>query len=448
MNKKTDVIASIKSLLDFLGLTKEVITRIATESGFLQRNSGKYEIWEIVYVMMLKLVNGTASYNDIAAAMDVHFGNSVSRQAIFERLNADAAPNFCKALLNACMMAKLVLPPRSVLMRFSRIMIQDSTMAKLPTYLIEFFSGVRNSAGATCNTRIQLILDLLSSCLLHFSIDSYSRNDLLAAWDMEVQAGDLVLRDRGYLSTDIILAMEAKGAFYIYRYKHSYTYYRPDNGKEIKLVKILRNGSRNTIDRIMQMGKGGPSIRFVGIRLPQEVANERRRKLHRDTKGHKPSKELLELCDWAIYLTNLPASEFSFEDIRLLYGLRWRIECIFKTWKSHFKFEKLHQVSRRQVLITFYIRLIMICATHHGLWIPLAEHVARNSDRMMSLLKFTRYLSSNWQEIGKLVKQLIAGKIAMAPLIRYCAYDRRKRQNFEEVFYIIRQRYPKVSQNA
>jgi hypothetical protein len=34
-----------------------------------------------------------------------------------------------------------------------------------------------------------------------------------------------------------------------------------------------------------------------------------------------------------------------------LYGLRWRIENIFKTWKSNFSFGKVHTVSEQQLRV-------------------------------------------------------------------------------------------------
>ncbi len=64
----------------------------------------------------------------------------------------------------------------------------------------------------------------------------------------------------------------------------------------------------------------------------------------KETKGHNPSAAVLELMDWTIFLTNIPATCAVFREILGIYGLRWRIEVIFKAWKSHLKFDHLHQV--------------------------------------------------------------------------------------------------------
>jgi hypothetical protein len=57
------------------------------------------------------------------------------------------------------------------------ILIQDSTIIRLPNKLYEIFSGVKNSLSTVCNARIQGVYDLLSGKFVSFSIDTYSEND-------------------------------------------------------------------------------------------------------------------------------------------------------------------------------------------------------------------------------------------------------------------------------
>ena len=66
--------------------------------------------------------------------------------------------------------------------------------------------------------------------------------------------------------------------------------------------------------------------------------------------------------DWTIYITNIPALKANFTEILGIYGLRWRIEVIFKAWKSHLKFDILHRVSARQMRILLKTRLLVIAA--------------------------------------------------------------------------------------
>jgi Transposase DDE domain len=49
---------------------------------------------------------------------------------------------------------------------------------------------------------IQCVYDLLSENFVSFTVDPYSKNDLMAAPELVLQEGDLVFRDRGYLILD------------------------------------------------------------------------------------------------------------------------------------------------------------------------------------------------------------------------------------------------------
>ena len=83
-------------------------------------------------------------------------------------------------------------------------------------------------------------------------------------------------------------------------------------------------------------------------------------KARKETRGHNPGQEVLALMDWTIFITTIPAEKLDFESILALYGLRWRIEIIFKgQWKSHLHFATLHRVSKTQLHILISARLLV-----------------------------------------------------------------------------------------
>lgn len=431
MSKPYDALHGIEQAINLSGLSKNMIREIAAEELFFLRNSSKYEPEQLVYLFALLLVSDTASYNDLAAAMHTYYNIDITRQALALRLNTDAAVCFVRRLLKTAMQLRMSFKKPRHHACWRRILVQDSTVVQLPIRLLEAFSGVHNAHCPACNARIQLIIEVLSGTFLRFSVDPYSRNDLKAEVDLQVLPGDLVLRDRGYLSAAIIARLIDGGAAFICRYKHKVKFYWPDTGKEFKVAEELRHFQRLDVDLLLRIGTDGPTVRFIGRQVDQQLADLRRCQLYKQTKGHKPSAELLELCNWTIFLSNLFESKYTFEDHLELYGLRWRVECVFKTWKSHLKFNRFHCASERQAHIIFTIRLLMICVIHHSLWLPLSEHVSNASDRLLSLLKFTRYITVNLNRIGELMKQLVTNTIKTSPLIRYCAYDQRQRANYE-----------------
>jgi hypothetical protein len=66
-------------------------------------------------------------------------------------------------------------------------------------------------------------------------------------------------------------------------------------------------------------------VRLLAICVPEEVANERRRKLRVEAKrrGQTVSKVRLALADWTIYVTNVPVDLLSLEEALVLARVRW-----------------------------------------------------------------------------------------------------------------------------
>jgi len=197
-------------------------------------------------------LRGTASYNDIAAAIDAGGDGSPSRQAVAGRMNA-ACLRLFEAILARAVRFRLVpaLAPATsgFLARYQRVLVQDSTIVKLPARLFGAFSGVSNAQGPTCNGRIQAVYDLRNLDFVSFSIDSYSRNDRAAAPSLEVLRGDLVLRDRGYFTADEIARHVAAGADCVYRHKTGTTYLDPETREPLDLLELLRRDGHSSRSR-------------------------------------------------------------------------------------------------------------------------------------------------------------------------------------------------------
>jgi len=53
------------------------------------------------------------------------------------------------------------------------------------------------------------------------------------------------------------------------------------------------------------------------------------------------SKEYYEQLGYSLYITTESEAQFRAEQIAKVYGWRWRIESIFKCWKSQFHLQRL-----------------------------------------------------------------------------------------------------------
>ena len=174
-------------------------------------------------------------------------------------------------------------------------------------------------------------------------------------------------------------------------------------------------------------------VRIIAIPVNEETANLRRMKAKKEAHG-AVSQENLELMSWTIFVTSIDNPKFTFDIIAKLYSLRWRIECIFKTWKSNFSFAAVHNVSEIQLNVLLTARLIMICVAYHKLYIPVSAFLFKNRHIAISALKFMRFTVRNFESIIGIITS--NGKPEYSKLLniiaRNCSYEKRNRKNFDQ----------------
>jgi hypothetical protein len=228
-------------LLENLTINYEELIEIALGTGFVKRKR-LLDPLDFLSAVCLESAMGTTSYNDIAAHIDADSGLSVSRQAIWKKVKGPCE-EFLKKILAVVITNKInndVIETIKAGNAYKRILIEDSTITRLPLRLFSDFSGVANGQSKVCNARVQCVYDLLSGQFVSFSVDPYSKNDLAAAPELVLQEGDLVLRDRGYLIIDEIQRHIDNDAHCIYRYKFNMALIDPKTEKPIDLFSLLR----------------------------------------------------------------------------------------------------------------------------------------------------------------------------------------------------------------
>lgn len=420
-------------------LSDEEIEQMAIQSQFQSRKPKKIVPAIFIRLLLEQAVKHSPSYNDIASNMQTHTNVSVSRQAICKRVD-ESCVRFVELILAKLISAKI---PYEQLLRndtadiYQRILVQDSTVIRLPSRLYGTFSGVSNGHAKVCNARIQSVYDLKSGKYISFSIDTYSKNDLSAAPELVLEAGDLVLRDRGYLTAAEIKRHIDKGADCIYRHKHKYIYLDPETKKPIDLAHMLKQYGRLDCQVLLNNEEQTP-VRLVAAPVSEEIANLRRMKAKKEQNGHAPSKENLAMMSWTIFITTIKQQRASFKDLLAIYGLRWRIECIFKTWKSNMNFATIHNVSEHQLRTIITLRLSMLVIIFHNLFTPLRYRIRTEFGKHLSMMKFLRYLQVNPKcvtSLNQLLTQPPAPNESLLKAItRYCVYEERKnRINYSQI---------------
>lgn len=422
-------------LIEKLSINNEKLNEIAFETGFIKRKRLIYPL-DFLSAVCIESAMGIASYNDIAAHIDADSGLCVSRQAIWKKVTAPCE-DFLKKILALIITNKI----NSVFIetiktenKYKRIIVQDSTIIRLPIELFPEFSGVANGQSKVCNARVQCVYDLLSEQFVSFSIDPYSKNDLTAAPEIILEEGDLVLRDRGYLIIDEIQRHIDNNAHCIYRYKFNMILKDHLTEKQIDLFSILKK--KKPLDmKIMLNNHAKTIVRLLAYPVSKEVADNRRMKAKKENKK-KPSKEYLASLSWSIYITTIIDENIRYTFIYQAYSLRWRIEIIFKCWKSNMGFSKIHNVSKIQLNVWLLARFIMIIICAQLIFRSCRLIIKTEFNSNLSLLKLTNYLLRNTIKIANIMVEINnftqkSGECIKA-LAKYCTYDKRSRRNYQQ----------------
>ncbi|TXE01388.1 transposase [Algoriphagus aquimarinus] len=178
------------------------------------------------------------------------------------------------------------------------------------------------------------------------------------------------------------------------------------------------------------------AVRMIAFPASEEVAESRRRKARKELKM-TPSADYLELQGWFIYLTTIGKETAEPKKIFALYKLRWRIEIIFKSWKSNMAFDRVHNVSKIQLWVILWSRFIMIIICTQLIYTPCRLVIKANLNKDLSLLKVTHYLIKHPEKITGILTELQSDPnklgVISTTMAKYCSYEKRKkRSNYQE----------------
>src|ERR1700685_264923 len=93
--------------------------------------------------------------------------------------------------------------------------------------------------------------------------------------------------------------------------------------------------------------------------------------------------------NWSLFVTNVPPEVWSAETVAQIYRLRWRVEIIFKSWKSCLRLHELNCRSADLVRLSVMLKLFY-CLLTASCFNCLENLVGRR--RHVSLLRLSRLM--------------------------------------------------------
>jgi hypothetical protein len=366
--------------------------KIERETGFVERAS-KMGGAEFVQTLSFGWLSNPEATLEELAQTAATVGVAISAQGLDQRFTESGA-KLLKKVLDAAVRqligGKATAVP--ILKRFSAVYIQDSSVINLPDDFREDWPGIGNGAGqGRSAVKIEVRLDLLSGEMVGPFLENGRMHDAVSKIQKEpILAQSLRIADVGYWSLDEMNRITVSGGFWLSRLKSVVRVALP-GGKSRDIVDFLRQLDCNSVDCQVLLSDSKPTpARLLAIRVPQEVADQRRRKLREDaqTRQKTVSQRSLALADWTVFVTNIPPDLLTLAEALVIMRSRWQIELLFKLWKSHGKIDEWRSCKPWRILCEVYAKLLAMIIQH---W--------------LFLISFWQFPNRSWVKASQTIRQ-------------------------------------------
>lgn len=295
-----------------------LVAKLARETG-VEEKSRTFKPWSHVVSLLYGQLTHSIGLNDLCDSLQLHSGplSSVrgatppSRNGLStanrERPAEMAEPLFWQVLEDLGKQSGGFVGGRrrGPAFRFKMpIHVVDSTVLELVANCMDWAKHRRRKAAAKTHMRLNL-QSLLPSFVI---VDTAAEHDNKRARELcaQVQSGEIVLFDKGYVDFAHLLALDQRGVFWVTRAKENMAYEvvkaMPPSGDE----KILKD-------------------EMITLRDPKKAAPEVMRRVVAMVKIDGEEREM-------VFLTN--NLQWSPRSVADLYRCRWEIEVFFKQIKQ------------------------------------------------------------------------------------------------------------------
>jgi Transposase DDE domain len=312
------------------------------------------------------LGNPQASLEELtqtAAALGVN----VSPQALDQRFTASAAACLEQVLL-AAIARVITAEPVAIplLARFTAVYVQDSSTIVLPDLLAAKWQGCGGSTatGTRAALKLQARLEMRRG-RLDVQLQDGRASDRSAVLPCSLPRS-LRLADLGYWSLTAFEALKQQEVWWLSRLQMQTAVYDA-TGNRRDLLELLEGQGTDTVELAVRLGEHQRlPARLFATRVPQDVAETRRRRLRQEArkKGRQVSAARLALAAWTILVTTVPAEHLALQEALVLGRMRWQIELLFKLWKSHGHVDESRSTKAWRILCEVYAKLLAMIVQH------------------------------------------------------------------------------------
>lgn len=280
------------------------------------------------------------SIADLLRDFNYDHGESVCYKPYYNKLDGAGFPRLMRSIADGvlrtlcCPVLRAI--KRGPFARFRDILIQDGSSFALHDALTPDFPG-RFTTVSPAAVEIQMTMSLYQDSAIFTEVTADSECERHYLPPPEAMRNLLVLADRGYDSTEYMLAVESQGGHFLIRIRRSL---------DPIVTRIYRRGA---VYRRLE----GESLNDVLKRAPKKECLDI--DVGWQTKSGQTTWQTRVVAvwnsrdkAWIRLMTNLSRAEFPSAELLRVYRLRWQIELLFKELKSY---ANLHKFSTTKAAI-------------------------------------------------------------------------------------------------
>lgn len=357
------------------------------------------------------------------------FGVEISPQALDQRFTAAAAACL-KQVLDAAITQVITAEPVAIalLERFTMVAVQDSSTIVLPDVLATVWHGCGGSTPTHTSAalKLQVRLDMRTGRLA-IQLQDGRASDRTAELPGPLPAGALRLADLGYWRLEALQALAQQGVFWLSRLQLQTAVYDAA-GDRREILAFLEASRTDSVEQEVTLGLDQRvPARLLAVRVPQDVAAVRRRRLREAArkKGRQVSAVRLALAAWTVLVTNVPADRLTLCEALVLARVRWQIELLFKLWKSHGRIDESRSTKPWRILCEVYAKLLAMLVQHWVFLVSFWTYPDRSLTKAaQTVQKHALHLASAFASVKRLTEALLTVKRCLAA---GCRMNRRKK---------------------
>lgn len=347
---------------------EETLQKQSLESQFVVRKTSQLTGYMFLLLNTIELANFPKnSLQDQCLWLKEHFGVHLKKQSLDERYTTHAV-KFLRGCFEKLLGQWVVnQKPQGLGHTFSRILLRDSSTWQLPASLSSFYPS-KDSSKTGASIKIDYCVNFLDGKIEQLTLESGRIPDskMNREYMPNYQDNDLIINDLGYWSYKNFANYNETRAYFVSRLKTDASLFDLQTNQPIAIIDRLPKDDEMVWFECSlahpKTHKESIPVRVCIEKVPQDVKEQRLAKLQKTAKcqNWNLSELRIELCGYNLYLTNTTQEQIPATIIKLIYGIRWQIELIFKIWKSIFEIDQVKPMNIFRFECMLYGRLILI----------------------------------------------------------------------------------------